>query len=918
VPSKVQRCRQAVRGEIVPDVAACGILLLAAGLLFSGLLRGSEHLWGDFTSWYFPSHQYAAERMAHGALPLWNPYLDCGMPFAAEADHASFYPPSLLLHLFARSGYRLFRMLEFFTFLHIWFAGCAMYWAVRSLGCGRWPAVVAGLTYSLGGSFIARSAHVSHVCAQAYAPILLTCVWHAIKNHSWRPIIWSGIWLGLIGLAGSPATVVTLAVGLVCFMLAACVFEPAGFRAGQRYRWGLTVVGSVATIGMMLSAVQLLPMIEFVLASARTAYSYDDIARNALTAEGIVMQVVPKWFGWLLYHTPSYWGPKWFSEIAAYQGLLPLCLAVTAVRFHRFREVFPWLTLATIGFWLALGRAGGLHWLVHQGIPLLGIARAPSRYLLLWSIGVSVLAGFGLDAALRHVFSVREHKMLRQWLFTILTVGFGVALMVAVRASEKQSKLLAWQQPFFHQGVHDSLVSTGTAVAGLALLMQPVWPTSLVAGGVVASIATDLITQWHGVGMYPKDVMSYLTPPGYLRPILGDPSLFRVKFPHRPPSQLMLFGLQSESATARHLLSYQQFRSTIMSHYSPAFDLLNVRYLVAFENHWYEERSPNVIAVPVVEFLTGRKWALPLSPSIGCRGIDFVSTVLVDNSQEIPLGTAIGEIVLRETGGQQHIIPIRYGVETGDATGRISPRVGQRILAHHVWHDVANRNVFFSTHVDIDPMTVSEIVLRNVYERPILQIKELYLWRTTDQPDSWRRIHAERLNSSTIVHIYENTDMLPRAFLMARWQKVDSRLEALQRIHSRGFDPRQEVVIELPTTMSAHGAAVVSDEQPIGQVAIDRYESERIELSAEVGDSGAWLVLSEVFYPGWVATIDGASVQIVRANGLLRAVWLERGRHRVLFRYRPRSFYIGAAFTGLAILLLAIVAGWKAMRSRCR
>jgi uncharacterized membrane protein YfhO len=56
-------------------------------------------------------------------------------------------------------------------------------------------------------------------------------------------------------------------------------------------------------------------------------------------------------------------------------------------------------------------------------------------------------------------------------------------------------------------------------------------------------------------------------------------------------------------------------------------------------------------------------------------------------------------------------------------------------------------------------------------------------------------------------------------------------------------------------------------------------------------------VVSEAWYPGWHAWVDGAPAPILQADYLLRAVELGAGRHEVRFEYRPRSLAIGAALS---------------------
>lgn len=81
---------------------------------------------------------------------------------------------------------------------------------------------------------------------------------------------------------------------------------------------------------------------------------------------------------------------------------------------------------------------------------------------------------------------------------------------------------------------------------------------------------------------------------------------------------------------------------------------------------------------------------------------------------------------------------------------------------------------------------------------------------------------------------------------------------------------------------------------------IVRRESGRIELEAEA-PRGGWLFLSDIYFPGWTAKVDGRERPIAPAWEAFRAVGLEPGHHRVVFEYKPRSF--------LAALLVSL-AGW--------
>ena len=68
---------------------------------------------------------------------------------------------------------------------------------------------------------------------------------------------------------------------------------------------------------------------------------------------------------------------------------------------------------------------------------------------------------------------------------------------------------------------------------------------------------------------------------------------------------------------------------------------------------------------------------------------------------------------------------------------------------------------------------------------------------------------------------------------------------------------------------------------------------------------GAGIVtLSEIYYPGWIAKVDGNDEEIITQYGILRGVEVDDGEHNVEFVYKPRSFMIGVMFFLIGILYI--------------
>ena len=134
-------------------------------------------------------------------------------------------------------------------------------------------------------------------------------------------------------------------------------------------------------------------------------------------------------------------------------------------------------------------------------------------------------------------------------------------------------------------------------------------------------------------------------------------------------------------------------------------------------------------------------------------------------------------------------------------------------------------------------------------------------------------------------------------------------LTVLREISSGNVDYRRVVTIE-----PARGGgrvrrdAGLRDPADLADVALASTLSqtpERIEYAVTLSRD-AWLYLPMSWDPWWRASIDGRDSSVERANGVFSAVFVPRGEHRVVWRYRPWPFYAGAAISGLAVLALLL------------
>ncbi|MFN0151284.1 MAG: YfhO family protein [bacterium] len=167
----------------------------------------------------------------------------------------------------------------------------------------------------------------------------------------------------------------------------------------------------------------------------------------------------------------------------------------------------------------------------------------------------------------------------------------------------------------------------------------------------------------------------------------------------------------------------------------------------------------------------------------------------------------------------------------------------------------------------------------------------------------WRFLYADDL----IVFEYDRA--LPRARLVDRTRIEPDRRRALRRLAAGEIDVSETALVDRAPSISVADA----DGAP-GDAKIVRDEPERVEIEVDA-QRASLLVLADLYYPGWEATLDGARVEILRANSLFRAVAVPAGTHRVVFRFVSPPFRRGA---GLAIAGLAALAAIGAVSVKRR
>jgi hypothetical protein len=175
-------------------------------------------------------------------------------------------------------------------------------------------------------------------------------------------------------------------------------------------------------------------------------------------------------------------------------------------------------------------------------------------------------------------------------------------------------------------------------------------------------------------------------------------------------------------------------------------------------------------------------------------------------------------------------------------------------------------------------------------------------------PADWQKAFT----GDKVVFYQPSRPPLPRAFVVGNAQSMADPGAAFDRIKAPDFDPAKVVYLQgdVTATPADLGASPAT---------VSRDGTDGLTIHVTTANAG-YLVVSDAYYPGWQATVDGQAANILQADLAFRAVYLPGGGdHTVVFRFRPKWWPVGWGIAGLTALgTLVLLALVPLMRRRRR
>lgn len=360
-------------------------------------LSGQALYWGTPSTQFVPWWWQAWRTLLGGELPLWNPLLGMGAPLVANYQSALFYPPHwLYFALAAIGGLPLMAWGQaLLVAAHLGLAGAGMQRLLRALGSSVEGQLVGALAFSLSGYLVTRAHFLSINASLAWLPWILLAVYRLAQAPGRGAVMRLAALLALQWLAGHAQMAWYTALLAGAWLLCAGTLRGA-WPSGQRWRAlaGFVAAGALA---LALSTVQLLPTAEYLLQSQRASQVDPALAMTySLWPWRLLTLLAPHLFGSPAGGDFAGYGNFW--EDAIYIGVLPLLLAVLAVRKAQPRRlVWFLLGVVAVSLLLALGKNTPVFPWLFAHIPTFDMFQGPTRFSLWAVLALSLLAGLGVE-----------------------------------------------------------------------------------------------------------------------------------------------------------------------------------------------------------------------------------------------------------------------------------------------------------------------------------------------------------------------------------------------------------------------------------------------------------------------------------------------------------------------------------------
>jgi hypothetical protein len=870
----------------------------------------------DAADFFYPYMSFVHEELRHFRFPFWNPFVMSGYPIIGDMEAQIFYPINWLFLALSPTSPLSYKLVEAQIIAHFFLAGLFMYYLARDFVGDRVTALLCGVLFMSSGAMVAHTQHLASINSMAWYPLVFLLARRGLLQGRFLYTTFAGFVFGIQVLAGHWQHSVYLGLLLLLYFAYEACWGP--LRSALWPRW-IFMLFAIAAVGAALAMVQIIPTYQLGNLSVRSYLTYVDVTAG----------VNPRYL-WTLF-LPNFFGGLngaplgWPYDLSFYYVFLtvPGCLLAVLgfVETLRKRNVF-WFGMVLLAVNLSFGHEGHLAELLYR-IPILNLFRNPGTYFDLANFGLCLMVAVGSQSLLT--------KSLWGPLQKCIPIGLTILLLSAIAGGLVLQ--LGWR---IHGWYHMLAVLALVALLWTAMLRGKLSPH---------------ISQWAMLGLVLFQLIHYSmnqkfnwsinNPRRYLsfEYALGDKET--LKFLRSDPSDDFRVAAIAGSPWSSNgwnvwripsIYGWNPITLRRYEHY--------IRHFTQTSDYTLPYGGPDTNWNSSMLDLLGVKYVMLVAPAA-----DQEPTLLKESKYELVHGKDGWWKIYRkkESVSRAWFYPKAYRVPHEEAALAVTASA---------WFD-ARRTLLFEEGdlSEVRPDLVEELPITNLS----LDDANASTGRITVDPNcseshpmfaewgsrgSWLRyaVPGPEEPGRYLLLMQHTAAYRPTPLLQITVENGSYRQE-FGPTHvpgTGGWNCRKERTAdlgELELRPGVNQITITSLEESIiniyalrlvrlpqgtapdvGPFSMNQFISSpnHISFTARVPQDG-FLLLNEVYYPGWEATVDGKPTEILRADGIFRSLFLSSGDHLIEFNFWPQHFAWGVAISllTLASFLALTVANWR-------
>lgn len=905
-----------------------------------------------------PAFSWVRGTLWNGQLPLWNPYTEFGNPFIGLSQYGLFSP--LQLPLLAPPGlFGIETATTLVGMVKIAVAGTGAYFLARRLQLSRPAALFGGFAFMFGGYTTAWLSMPATSATVMLPWLCLAVEWTLFGRRPWFGAAGFAAVMAITALAGHPEVLVMVFIALAAYSVTRVATNWRDLRGTVRVRAAAVALAIVLAVGV--AAIMLLPALELLQRSVDIQQRRAAYRDTALPWSHLLYSLDPGRNGSPFGGEPDVGIAYPIERAPWFAGIVTLLLIVPAL-IGGLKKVAPFAVICLLVVGMSMNTAP--YQLLQDAIPFFG-GISKNNPILMWSFALAMAGAVGLDVLTRALSDrTRVTILLRGGRELATTLGRPVA---GIACAAIFLELFLWGADY-NPRVDRTAVSVpqipqfatlprgpgAERVAFLGNTTRPLLPMQFGLGDVrgygqptradydafmktvvsrfdaeYASYLNYELSDVHGhaarmlsaanVGWTVDSGGRWDLPPefeslgGHREDVLRDgpsavyrfaaeaPEVADNEVPGKPDGTFTapidttpgLFD-PGEGATARTAGAEGQTDG--------ALEMRPGGGIVRLRDPGITMGAPFTIATWVKpEQAPGYKDSQCLFSSVDRKNPDNALELCFTGSgskelMRLDLGMYSNWRLTTEPDlvrvGEWHYVVVSFDP------------LAQRIKLYLDGEEVADARSFGFAGTQVDTTvgaTWREGRAENAFDGLVDEVA-VY-------PQALPGLRIYQLSGSGTVALHHNDAVTPRAYTVGGFTVEPDLDRALEQITQDSFDPTRSVVVDRAPAGVGSGMPGPAGPAP----RITRYENNKVDLSVTMQRAGL-LVLSDSIYPGWKATVDGKDAEVLRADGLFRAVALPAGSHEVKFSFVPASLLIGFGISLVSLIALIAFAFWGRRR----